>query len=281
MAPPSSVTSGAEGWSLVVVVAIYTPSVMRAKMSVTGKSHSLLRTRIIEQKGTFWEGHPSSHICSALACAVYRGAWTMTIRHPRGAAFPLLAALLLLAVTADAFVGKKAEAAVAGGGATEEAEEAQAGGWKPAAATKTTTGDESDAAASTAAVPTPSPGGGARHLWCTEALCTPAAIEGEKTGAHPYQRDVADGVTGRGYPYWNKTDFSEEQFSRAMWEGPAAVGPSTIPARLQIGNLRSYTDHTRTYTRSLTTATGLLWRTVLGVIRRRFDCKNNVRSAQP
>lgn len=75
-------------------------------------------------------------------------------------------------------------------------------------------------AASASASASPS---GERHLWCTEALCTKEAIEAEKAGQHPYQRDVAEGVRGRGYPYWNKTDFSEELFNRAMWEGPAAV----------------------------------------------------------
>ena len=66
-------------------------------------------------------------------------------------------------------------------------------------------------------------GGGARHLWCTDALCAKAAVAAERAGELPYQSDVAAGRPGRGYVYWNKTDFSEELFSRAMWEGPAAV----------------------------------------------------------
>ena len=64
---------------------------------------------------------------------------------------------------------------------------------------------------------------GGRHLWCTEQLCTKEALEAEKAGTLPFQKEVAAGTKGPPYARFNATDFSEEMFMRAVWEGPKAV----------------------------------------------------------
>ena len=152
----------------------------------------------------------------------------------RGAvALVLLAALVAPAV---AFLGKTPAAAAA-----DKAREVEASNkaiLAEVAEERAVEAEGATAAGAGAAAVTPLLEGGARHLWCTEALCTPETIAAERAGTLPHQSDVAAGRSGRGYPYWNKTDFTEELFARAMWSGPAAVAALDMAGRVSETSIR-------------------------------------------